>query len=30
MVCREWETELTDWALDELSPMKARQLEQHI
>jgi anti-sigma factor RsiW len=30
MGCREWETELTDWALDELSPMKARQLEQHI
>jgi len=30
MDCREWETELTDWALDELSPMKARQLEQHI
>jgi anti-sigma factor RsiW len=30
MVCREWGTELTDWALDELSPMKARELEQHI
>ena len=30
MGCREWETELNDWALDELSPMKARQLEQHI
>jgi hypothetical protein len=26
----EWGTELTDWALDELSPIKARQLEQHI
>jgi anti-sigma factor RsiW len=30
MGCPEWETELTDWAVDELSPMKARQLEQHI
>ena len=30
MGCREWETDLTDWALDELSPMKARQLEQHM
>ena len=30
MGCREWETELTDWALDELSPLKARQLEQHL
>ena len=30
MGCREWETELTDWALDELPPMKARELEQHI
>jgi anti-sigma factor RsiW len=30
MGCREWGTELTDWALDELSPMKARQLEQHM
>ena len=30
MGCREWGTELTDWALDELSPLKARQLEQHI
>ncbi len=30
MGCREWETELNDWALDELSPTKARQLEQHI
>jgi anti-sigma factor RsiW len=30
MGCREWESELTDWALDELPPMKARQLEQHI
>jgi anti-sigma factor RsiW len=30
MGCREWETELTDWALDELSPQKARELEQHL
>jgi anti-sigma factor RsiW len=30
MGCREWGIELTDWALDELSPMKARQLEQHM
>jgi len=30
MGCREWGTELTDWALEELSPLKARQLEQHI
>lgn len=30
MECREWGTELTDWALDELSPEKARQVEQHI
>ncbi len=30
MVCREWGTELTDWALDELSPAKARELEQHL
>jgi anti-sigma factor RsiW len=30
MGCREWGTELTDWVLDELSPQKARQLEQHI
>jgi anti-sigma factor RsiW len=30
MGCREWGTELTDWALDELPPMKAQQLEQHI
>ena len=30
MGCPEWETELTDWAVDELSPMKARQIEQHI
>ena len=29
MGCREWESELTDWALDELPPTKARQLEQH-
>ena len=30
MGCHEWGTELTDWALDELSPQQARQLEQHI
>jgi len=30
MGCREWGTELTDWALDELSPAKAQELEQHI
>ncbi len=30
MGCREWGTELTDWALDELSPAKARELEQHL
>ena len=30
MGCREWETELTDWVLDELSPPKAQQLEAHI
>jgi hypothetical protein len=30
MACHDWATELTDWALDELSPMKAREVEQHI
>ena len=30
MGCREWGTELTDWALDELPPAKMRELEQHI
>jgi len=30
MGCREWGTELTDWALDELSPAKVRELEQHL
>ena len=30
MGCREWGSELTDWALDELPPTKARELEQHI
>lgn len=30
MRCREWGTELTDWALDELSPAKVRELEQHL
>jgi anti-sigma factor RsiW len=30
MGCREWGTELTDWALDELPSTKVRQLEQHI
>ena len=29
MGCHEWGSELTDWALDELTPTKARQLEQH-
>ena len=29
MACREWGTDLTDWVLDELSPLKAQQLEQH-
>jgi anti-sigma factor RsiW len=29
MGCHEWGSELTDWALDELPPMKARELEQH-
>jgi len=30
MGCREWGTELTDWALDELSPARVRELEQHL
>ena len=30
MGCREWGTEITDWALDELSPAKVRELEQHL
>ncbi len=30
MGCREWGTKLTDWALDELPPAKARELERHI
>jgi anti-sigma factor RsiW len=30
MGCREWGTELSDWALDELSPAKVRELEQHL
>jgi anti-sigma factor RsiW len=30
MACHEWATALTDWALDELSPMKAREVEHHI
>jgi len=30
MACREWGSELTDWALDELPPAKAREVEQHI
>ena len=30
MGCREWGNELTDWALDELSPARARELEQHL
>jgi anti-sigma factor RsiW len=30
MGCPEWGTELTDWALDELSPAKVRELQQHL
>ena len=30
MGCRERGPELTDWALDELSPVKVQELEQHI
>ncbi|MGD0125043.1 MAG: zf-HC2 domain-containing protein [Terriglobia bacterium] len=30
MGCREWGSVLTDWALDELSPARARELEQHL
>jgi anti-sigma factor RsiW len=30
MACQDWQSDLRDWALDELSPEKARQLEQHI
>jgi len=30
MGCRERGPELTDWALDELSPTRVRELEQHI
>jgi len=30
MGCREWGPELTDWAMDELSPAKAGELEQHL
>ena len=30
MGCREWGTELTDWALDELSAVKVREVEEHI
>ena len=30
MACREWGSELTDWALDELPPAKVREVEQHI
>jgi len=30
MGCREWATELTDWALEELSPARVRELEQHL
>jgi anti-sigma factor RsiW len=30
MGCREWGSELTDWALDELSPARVRELEQHL
>ena len=30
MSCREWGPELTDWALDELTPARAREVEQHL
>lgn len=30
MGCCEWGTELTDWVLDELSPARVRELEQHL
>ena len=30
MGCREWGTELTDWALDELPSAKVQELEHHI
>ena len=30
MGCREWGSVLTDWALDELTPARARELEQHL
>jgi hypothetical protein len=30
MGCEKWGADLTDWALDELSPLKAQQLEQHL
>jgi len=30
MGCREWGSVLTDWALDELSPARAHELEQHL
>jgi len=30
MACREWGSELTDWALDELPPAKVLEIEQHI
>jgi len=30
MQCREWGNELTDWALDELSPARVLELEKHL
>ena len=30
MRCREWANELTDWALDELSPARVLELEHHL
>ena len=30
MGCREWGAELTDWALDELAPARAQELERHL
>ena len=30
MSCREWGSELTDWALDELAPERVPELERHL
>jgi anti-sigma factor RsiW len=29
MACKEWGNDLTDWALDELNPLKTQELEHH-